>query len=228
MIHESETAWVLHKQWSGDTSARVTFFTRDHGVVRAVCKAGRTPKKQALLQAFTPLWVVFAERSGWYHVQTLELLSLSLPLEGHYLFAGLYVNELLYHALGPLDAYPRLYEAYTATLFALCHASDQVALEIVLRRFEWALLAAIGYGLSLTHEARTGLPIVSSQQYVLIAGVGLIGAEQGMKGAHLLALSDDALTESDVLKTAKKIMRIAIDHALGGKKIKTRDLYHLI
>lgn len=220
-----EHAWVLHKQWSGDTSARVTFFTREKGMVCSLCKGGRTPKKQALLQAFTPLWVAFDERLSWCYVQKIELLSASLSLQGQQLFAGLYVNELLYHALRPLDAYPQLYDAYVMTLQSLCNVTDKLALEMLLRRFEWTLLASIGYGISLTHDARTGLPIVSTSQYRFIAGEGLVAADQGVIGTHLLALAEDKLDEPEVLKTAKKIMRLAIGHALGGKEIKARQLY---
>jgi DNA repair protein RecO (recombination protein O) len=42
---------------------------------------------------------------------------------------------------------------------------------------------------------------------------------------HLLALSEDNLNEEVFLKSAKKIMRQAIDHLLGGREIKARTLY---
>ncbi|MDP3705455.1 MAG: DNA repair protein RecO [Legionellaceae bacterium] len=225
MTDDNTPAWVLHKQWSGDTSARVTFFTREKGIVCSLCKGGRTPKKQALLQAFTPLWVMFDERSNSYYLQKLELLASSLPLQGPLLFAGLYVNELLYHALQPFDAYPQLYDAYVMTLQSLCQVTDRSALEVLLRRFEWTLLVSMGYAISLTHDARTGLPIVSTSQYAFVAGEGVVAAEQGLLGSHLLALSEDTLDKPEVLKAAKKIMRLAINHALGGKEIKARRLY---
>jgi len=223
----STNAWVLHKKWSGDTSAQVTFLTRDKGVVRALCKGGRTQKKQALLQAFTPLWIMLNERSEWYYVQQIELLSPSLLLEEQYLFAGLYVNELLYHGLECLDAQPALYDAYETTLLALCEAEDKAQLEMILRRFERIVLLSMGYGVLLTHEVNTGLPVDPVLQYAYIAGEGVVQVnERGILGRHVLAFAGDNLIEPDVLKAAKHIMRLAIDHALNGKEIKARRLFY--
>ena len=82
MTTKTLQAWVLHKQWSGDTSARVSFFTRELGVIQCLCKGGRTPKKQALLQAFTPLWLSVDERYDRYYTQAIESISPILHLRG--------------------------------------------------------------------------------------------------------------------------------------------------
>ena len=224
MSEESSHAWVLHKQWSGDTSARVIFFTRDKGIVQALCQGGRAPKKQALLQAFIPLWVSFNVRSNWHYVNKLEMLSSALNLTNQSLFAGLYVNELLYLTLRPLDAHQELYDAYEATIHELNKPLINSSLEIILRRFEWTLLQSIGYGISLTHESSTGLPILSTNQYKFIPEEGLIQTQQGIIGSHILALADDKLDDRDVRKVAKYIMRVVIDHAVGNREIKSRCL----
>ncbi|MDP3560673.1 MAG: DNA repair protein RecO [Legionellaceae bacterium] len=219
------SCWVLHKQWSGDTSARVTFYTRERGIVCGLCKGGRTPKKQVLLQPFTPLWVLFNERSNYIYVNQLELISPTLSLKGHYLFAGLYINELLFHALRPLDSCSELYDAYVATLNALCCVSNDLDLQALLRRFEWTLLSTMGYSISFTHDARTHQPILPENQYVFIVEEGIVAAKQGIQGSYLLALAEGKLENPLVLKAAKIIMRAAMNHALGGKEIKTRNLY---
>ena len=49
-------------------------------------------------------------------------------------------------------------------------------------------------------------------------------ASKGIPGEHLLALAEDNLSEAVYLKSAKIIMRQAIDHLLGGREIKARGL----
>lgn len=228
MITNALYAWVIHKSWSGDTSARVVFFTQEHGLVSCFYKGGRTPKKQALLQSFVPLWLAMDRRGEACFVRQLEIAAPPIDFVGQTLFAGLYLNELLHHALKPHDPHPSLYAAYTFALQALLSASDRMAIEVILRRFEWTLLTSCGYHMSLSHDARSAKPIVSGNNYQLIAGEGFVLADKGINGAHIIALSQDKLDDAAVLNDAKRIMRHAINHALGGKEIKTRALYSRI
>ncbi len=147
---KSLQAWVLHKQWSGDTSAKVSFFTQEFGLIQCHCRGGRTPKKQSLLQAFTPLWISVDERHDRYYANSLESTAPSLYLEGNALFSGLYVNELLYYALSPMYPDLELFDAYLQTVYGLASAQDKSAIESLLRRFEWSLLMACGAAFSLT------------------------------------------------------------------------------
>jgi DNA repair protein RecO (recombination protein O) len=218
-------AWVLHKQWSGDTSARVTFFTRESGVIQCLCKGGRTPKKQALLQAFTPLWLTVEERYGRFFAKTIESISPTLPLVGNSLFSALYINEVLHHVLSPHYVDVALFEAYLFTLNRLVLTKDKQPLEALLRRFEWTLLKSCGYSFSWSQEARTYDIIAADLAYQFIAGEGFVRAHQGIPGTHLLALAEDNLESPEYLKSAKMIMRKAIDHLLNGREIKARSLY---
>ena len=218
-------AWVLHKQWSGDASARVAFFTREVGLIHCFCKGGRTPKKQAFLQAFTPLWISIIERYNRYYAQTVEGSSPTLPLTGNSLFASLYINEILYYVLSPNYPDPALYDAYLYTLNGLALTTERLVIEALLRRFEWTLLQASGYSFSLIQDARSGNLIVADSYYRFIAGEGFIIDSTGIPGTHILALSQDNLNDVAHLKSAKRIMRQAIDHLVGGRVIKTRALY---
>jgi DNA repair protein RecO (recombination protein O) len=218
-------AWVIHKYWSGDTSARVIFFTREHGLVNCLYKGGRTPKKQALLQSFTPLWLAVDVRGTAHFVRQLEVAAPPIQFAGQNLFAGLYINELLHHSLKLNDSHAALHAAYSHTLHALELAMDRFTIEALLRRFEWTLLTSCGYHMSLTHDAHTTHPIHPDRYYSFVAGEGFILADEGIRGVHILALSEDKLDDLDVLGVAKRIMRRAIDHALGGKEIKARALY---
>ena len=225
MITNALHAWIIHKSWSGDTSARVVFFTQEHGLMSCFYKGGRTPKKQALLQSFIPLWLTMDVRGSSYFVRQLEMAAPPLHFSRQTLFAGLYMNELLYHALKPHDPPAALYAAYSFALKALMIAPDRFAMEAVLRRFEWALLSSCGYSMSLLHDARSAEPIVADGYYRFLAGEGFVLARTGISGMHILALSQDKLDDVAVLNVAKQIMRRAIDHAIDGKEIKARALY---
>ena len=225
MITDAIHAWVIHKYWSGDTSARVVFFTEEHGLVNCLWKGGRMPKKQALLQAFIPLWLAMDVRGDSYFVRHLEIADAPLQLPGQGLFAGLYVNELLHLALQLNDPHATLHTAYQKSLKALSVSHDKFAIEVVLRRFEQALLTSSGYHLSFTYEAHSAKPIADNNHYQFIPGEGFILADRGILGAHIIALEEDRLDDIAVLKDAKRIMRCAIFHALDGKDIRARALY---
>ncbi|KTD48281.1 DNA repair protein RecO [Legionella quateirensis] len=225
MTTKSLQAWVIHKQWSGDTSARVNFFSRESGLVNCLCKGGRTPKKQSLLQPFTPLWISVDERHDRYYARSMESISPMLHLEGNSLFSGLYINELLYHALRPIYPDAELFDAYLMTLNGLASTDNRLLIESILRRFEWALLNSCGHSFSWIDEARTGDLVRADQCYQFIAGEGFVASDKGIPGEHILALAEDKLDEASYLKSAKLIMRQAIDHLLGGREIKARALY---
>lgn len=225
MAIRSYQAWLIHKYWSGDSSARVYFFTAESGLLSCLCRGARAPKKQALLQAFTPLWISIDERYDHHYAQSIESCSPMLSLVGHALFSALYVNELIYSSLKPLYPDPELFRAYLVTVNSLALLDDRLAIEALLRRFEWSLLSACGHDFSMTHEARSGQLIEANSYYHFIAGEGFSVAKSGIPGEYLLALAEDDLNDVVVLKAAKIIMRQAIDHLLGGKKIKARSLY---
>ena len=218
MTTKALEAWVLHKIPSGDSSLRVTFFTREDGIINCLCKGGRTPKKQAILQSFSPLWLALDVRKDWYFARQVEALATDLQLKGDSLFAGLYVNELLYFSLKPLDPQPELFAAYLQIMQGLSSVTDRFAIEILLRRFEWTLLQTCGHGLSF-------IAIKPELTYQYIAGQGFIPAKTGFPGIDLLALSEGRLEQVSVLKTAKLLMRQAIDHHLNGRILKSRSLY---
>ncbi len=146
-------------------------------------------------------------------------------MEGHSLFSALYINEILFYILKPYYPDEALFEAYLLTLNNLTLTKERLVIESLLRRFEWVLLRSCGYSFSFTHEARTDLNITAELYYQFIAGEGFIVSSTGIPGSHILALAEDNLERIDYLRSAKFIMRKAIDHLLGGREIKARELY---
>lgn len=221
----SSEGYVIHQQLSGETSVYVTFFTRERGLFKALYKGGRSLKKQATLQAFTSLWISFQEKKERYYIQTIELKAPTYSLKSEQLFSGMYINELLYLALYPNESYEELFIAYGNAISALSNAVTRTDIEKILRRFEWCWLETLGYALSLTHDAKTCLPIILQAYYELEPGLGFIEAKKGILGEHILDFKEFKFDSIEVLKSAKKIMRQAINHALGGKSIQSRNLF---
>lgn len=219
----AEEAWLLHKSPSGDTSARLSLFTRDQGVVTCLYRGGRTPKKQAILQAFIPLWLSLDSKRDWHYVRTLECVEAPLALKGSSLFCALYINELIYYALKSFDPHPQLFDTYVYTLKGLAQIKEQMVMEALLRKFEWMLLDACGYMLSFVDAESES--VICTQKYRFIVGKGFVVVLDGMPGQHLLDITNGQFTDVHVLKTAKLIMRQAIDHLLNGRELKSRTLF---
>ena len=213
----SAEAWLLHKSPSGDTSARLSLFTRDQGVVTCLYRGGRTVKKQAILQPFIPLWLSLDSKRDWHYVRSLETVTAPLPLKNSSLFCALYVNELLYYALKAFDPHPELYDVYEYTLKGLTVITEQVAMESLLRKFEWMLLGSCGYMLSFAND--------TAERYRLVSGKGFVVDHKGVPGEDVIAITQGQFEDVRVLKSAKIIMRQAVDDLLGGRELKTRALF---
>jgi DNA repair protein RecO (recombination protein O) len=223
MITDALLGWVLHHRAIGDTSAEVTFFTRERGLVKARFNSGRTPKKQSMLQPFTPLWLILDEKKYGFYVRQLEVSSRTCVLLGQTIYAGLYVNELLYHTLHPSQEDAFLFLVYERTVQHLAESGTLPNVERTLRRFEWALLESSGTHVSFVEDI-DGSFISDERGYNFIPGSGFVRAENGLSGRHILAIAQDQLDEADVLKTAKLIMRHAIDFLLNGVPVRSREL----
>ena len=129
------------------------------------------------------------------------------------------------------DAHPRLHRAYGDSLRALAAGESQ---EVVLRRFELALLQELGYGLSLDvdadgggpgryplrlyNRARSGCPrwITSMRRRRTGGGPGktlLDMAAGDFRGPH------------ETLAQSKALMRRLIQHYLGGQQLQSRRVF---
>ena len=218
-------AFLIHKTPHGDTSFRTRLFTQTQGVIECHYRGGRSPKKNALLQPFTPLWVLINERHQWFYINSVENTGLSYTFKGQALFAALYVNELIFHTASKHDSDAPLFLSYENTLRHLqeaCQASD---IEIGLRRFEKNLLHTTGYALSFDSDSELSHHIDSKQYYQFKPGQGFIESASGFSGEHLLAFAADQWDDPAVFKVAKLIMRQAIADLLDGQQLQSRLLY---
>lgn len=226
-----QPAYVLHTQPFQNTSLLVDFFTMDYGRVRAVAKGARSAKSKyrSLLQLFQPLLVSLSGRGELKTLTGLESSLGAMRLEGQRLFSGMYINELLTRLLMNHVEHKQLYLAYQDTLAALQGESE---IQLLLRQFELCLLSELGYGINLESDCHSQEPIQTDRDYRFTPDVGFQlvadAAEHGSRiypGAHIVALREHDFADSEVGRTAKRLLRTALAAHLGGKPLHSRSLF---
>ncbi|HHC71559.1 MAG TPA: DNA repair protein RecO [Thiotrichales bacterium] len=221
--------WVLHARPWRESSLLLELFSARHGRVGVVARGARGARGRGrLLQPFRPLLASWGGRGELGTLGGVEEAGPAPRLEGHALVSGLYLNELLVRFLHRNDPHSRLFGLYGATLEALAGGE---ALEPLLRRFELRLLEEVGYGLELEHEAGDrAAPLRAGRRYDYrpeIGPVPLEGEPAGVavEGGTLQALARGELEDPGVLREAKRLMRHLIRHHLGGRELRSRQLF---
>ncbi len=227
-----QPAYLLHSQPFQNTSLLVDFFTMDYGRVRAIAKGARSTKYKyrALLQSFHPVLISLSGRSELKTVTGIESGLSAILLRGERLFSGMYINELLTRLLLNHVEHKQLYLAYQDSLVAL-QGSDNM--QLLLRQFELCLLTELGYGINLESDCRTRELIIADGQYrftpdigfELFAGGQQHGNSKIYSGSHLIALRELDLSDKEIAKTAKRLLRTALAAHLGGKPLNSRSLF---
>ncbi len=227
---EQQQGFILKSQSYKETSVIHQVFTEDYGLVSILSKGSRVKnsKQGSLLQAFRCLnvsWVGKGELKTLTGVEENQLRS--LPLKGRALYCGFYANELILNFLQKHDEHRELFNAYQVLLDQL---SDSTDIEPPLRQFEKILLEDIGYGLQLKFEANTGESIKPTELYTYQQGYGALLAnkshqEKPFLGDMLINLDMNQLKDKAQITQAKRLMRKVIDSQLGGKILKSRELF---
>jgi len=168
--------------------------------------------------------------SGRGEVKTLrnaEAVSLALPLSGITLYCGLYVNELLSRVLQQEFPFSDLFFDYLNCLQSL--ASSHGTPEPALRRFELALLGHLGYGVDFLHCAGSGEPVSDDMTYSYREERGFIASlvlnQRSFTGRQLRALCEREFPDAESLRAAKRFTRMALKPYLGGKPLKSQELF---
>lgn len=229
-----QPAFVLHTRPFRDTSLLVDLLTMTQGRIHAVARSARGPKSRykGVIRPFMPLLVSWSGSHELVTLGNIELVCAGYELKGENLLSGFYLNELLVRLLHLNDSHPAIYEAYEQALIQLAAHTN---IEVTLRMFEKALLAALGYGLSFHYEAISHQPIEPDNYYLFDPTLGFIqqliydtdNASSLFLGKDLLSFSTGQLTDKAVLKAAKRLMQLALAPLLGGRPIKSRELFSL-
>lgn len=232
---ELQPAYILHTRPYRDTSLLVDFLTPEFGRVSAVARGVRQRKghKRQLLNPFCRLLVSWQGRTDLKLLTSFESDNHYVQLHGNYLYSGFYLNELLVRLLPEMDSHNTLFLDYETSLHALSQAdaSEPFALEPVLRKFEFHLLAELGYAVDFTHDARSHFPIDPAGLYAcdiqegFFAAVALAPSQQFIKGECLLAIAADDYREPETRITAKRLTRMMLKPLLGARPLKSRELF---
>ncbi len=227
-----QPAYLLHSQAFQNSSLLVDFFTMDYGRVRAVARGVRSAKSKyrSLLQLFYPVLVSLSGRGELKTVTAIESSLSAILLKEERLFSGMYINELLTRLLLNHVEHKQLYLAYQDSLLGLQGNGE---LQPVLRQFELCLLSELGYGINLVSDCRTHEPVIADGQYRFRPDVGFEllaagqqpGSSKIYSGSHLIALRDLDLSDKEIAKTAKRLLRTALAAHLGGKPLHSRSLF---
>ena len=224
--------YVLHRRPFRDTSLIVEVFARDHGRLTSFARGARGGKpgstgRFAGLQCFQRLLLSWQGRGEAPSLTGAENDGPPLFLPASQWISGCYLNELLLRLTALHDPQPQLFSLYETTLLQL--ASDAPA-EPVLRVFEKQLLELLGFGLELDMEAETGEPVAADARYRFAPGEGLYRMNAPSQaatfaGSMLLALAaGEPLQDAQSLVEARALMRLAIDHCLEGRELRSRSV----
>jgi len=218
--------FVLHRRDFGNTSLVLEIFSASHGRLPVIAKGAKRGKGAAAasLQSFRPLWLSW---SGSGEVKTLlrsEPAGRAFELSGITLYCGFYLNELLLRTLGRGDPHAHLFAFYHSALTDLGTGLD---VETVLRQFELRLLQELGYAGTLDRDA-DGQPVSSGCRYIHVPEVGLRPAQTGdvgTSGATLLGLAGGTSLTGELAREARAFMRDLLAPHLGGRPLKSRELF---
>ena len=206
-----QRAFVLHSRPWSETSLVLDVFTEESGRVRLVAKGARSKRSnlKGALQPFTPLLLRFGGRGEVKTLRSAEAVSLALPLSGITLYSGLYINELVSRVLEYETRFSELFFDYLNCI--------------------QALLGHLGYGVDFTHCAGSGEPVDDTMTYRYREEKGFIASvvidNNTFTGRHLKALESREFPDVDTLRAAKRFTRMALKPYLGGKPLKSRELF---
>jgi DNA repair protein RecO (recombination protein O) len=228
------TVAVLHSYPFRETSLIIDAFTRSHGRLPIVARGARRPKSslRGVLMNFQPLLLSWFGKGEVRTLHSAEWQGGQPYLQGTALMCGFYLNELLLNLLARDDPHEQLFDYYRATLYRLAHETDHAA---TLRCFEKHLLQELGYALVLNHEAGSTKPIQAELCYRYAIERGPLpddsGPDEGdgsagfpVLGKTLLDMAADEYSDPVTAQQSKQLMRMLLNHHLGGKILHTREL----
>lgn len=216
---------MLHAVPYKETSLVVELFCREHGRLPVVAKGAKRPHSalRSVLLNFQPLAVRFSGKSEVKTLTQAEWCGALVPPEGRGLFAGYYLNELLMHGLGREDPHPMLFDDYTKALASLSEGEDMT---LCVRRFEIALLSALGYGIDFSQDF-AGALINPESDYCWIPERGWIDAKSigenrlKISGKYLINLEEGLLSRESAL-ILKPLTRSLLANHVSSKGLLSR------
>ena len=227
-----EPAFVLHQHPYANTSRIIDCLTPARGRVGLVARGSRrlSSEQRAMLQPFARLRVSWVRRGELGRLTYVEAAEPAHELAGDGLLAGFYMNELVLRLLARSDANAEVFSCYSAGLLELDAGAGTAR---ALRLFELGLLRALGYGLELANDCRSGEPLREEWTYVFEPESGpcralVDTAGESFRGRDLISLRERMLDDADSLRAAKTLLGRALAVHLGARPLKTRSVLKAI
>ena len=225
------SGYLLHSHKYTDSKVILRIFTREHGRISAIY---RNSKKGLKVKPFTELSVEVRGSRELLTVRSLDEISPAHYLLGRSLFCGMYLNEILVRLLPERQANELVYDNYRETLTKLSQADKNNQLqEVLLRRFELTLLAALGLGISLERDCNDkDIRSDVDALYYFQQGGGWrpVALGENANMSNLFSGQDIADIRRQnwrggSLRAAKRLCRLALHPLLGDKPLKSRELF---
>ena len=170
---DDDAICIRHWDWS-ETSQTVSLFTRNHGTIRGLAKGSKRENTNfsggielltlghvhAIVKPTTEL----ATLTAWDLNELFPAVRRSLAS----FYAGMYIADLLHHAVHDHDPHAKLFDATLDALRNLDQADGKPALAV----FQWELLVEMGYQPQLDTDARTTEPLAKSSTYAFLPRQG--------------------------------------------------------
>lgn len=167
---------ICIRQWDwSETSQTVSLFARDTGVMRGVAKGSKRENSRfsggvevltrgavvAIVKATDGL----ATLTAWDLQETFPAVRRTLGA----FYAGMYIADLVHHAVRDSDPHPGLFDAMVAALRGLGTAQE---LHASVLRFQWAALVETGFKPELDRDVAAGGALMAAASYGFSPGLG--------------------------------------------------------
>jgi recombinational DNA repair protein (RecF pathway) len=211
----SGNAWLIHHQPIRD-SLSLLYLLTDKGYLKGFYRHKSSAPKPL---AFSPYWVAWKKNKQAINIQSLEFSAAPCWRKNLKLIVGLYLNELIYHLckVEEPELNNHIYQAYEEII-----RHPQECPLLLLRRFEWLLLANCGYAIDFTRTS-DNKAIEPALHYNFAPDGGFLCAFNGWLGADIIQIAEGNWDSSN-LNILKTTLRRTIDYVLDGKKLQSRDL----
>ena len=225
---DAEPAFILHLRPYRDTSALIDVLSHRQGKVSCVVKGlrGSSKSRQVWRAGLQPFNLLLLSWRGRTELKTLSDVQpqRQYRLAGQVQFYGLYLNELTQRLLHDHVPHPDIFEHYVHSLADLSQSGMS---EAVLRRYEFALLRALGYGVEPGYCADDGSAVDPRGRYRFVPEYGMqrvAEGERGFDGEVLMQIAAGQF-EGDALRVAKRLTRSALAPLLGDRPLRSRELF---
>lgn len=226
---ENTPAVILHRRPWRETSAMVEAFSRDHGRVGLIARGARRNRARwrGVLEPLAAVNLSWTGRGELFTLTGAEA-ERAVQLSGNRLLSGFYASELVLRLTAREDPHAAIFHSLSALLQALADGAPPV---VALRFFERDVLQAIGYGLSLSHDANTGEPVDANVPYAWHPQRGLYRGEAGgeavaVPGSALLGLAAGRFRSRADVHAVRGLLRAVIASHLGGRPLKSLQTLH--